>query len=126
MLGIVLQLFGRWINYPNTDTEADLRRELEPTVASGVLNLLKQWRYKKAITHIHNAAQTPALRIHHTDIWLDGFKLLKLIHVVRDGHYPNITFFDSVNRPGQWPIELHTREPEQMRQAIYQHLGWQP
>jgi hypothetical protein len=126
MLGIVLELFGRWINYPNTDTEADLRREIGPTVASGVLNLLKQWHYKKAITHIHNAAQSAALRNHHTHIWLDGFKLLKLIHVIRDGHYPNITFFDSVNRPGQWPIELHTREPEQMRQAIYQHLGWQP
>jgi len=30
-----------------------------------------------------------------------------------------------VNQPAQWPIALRGAAPEQMRQSIYESLGWQ-
>ena len=124
-LSTVLELFSHWVNHPSSNAEAELRRELGSDIALSVLPLLQQWRYQKAITHIHNAANSAALRRNHTDVWLDGFKLLKLVHSIRDGHYPNIAFIDSVSQTAQWPIALHGPAPEQVRQAIYENLGWQ-
>ena len=124
VLGVLLGLFGRWVECPDTETEADLQQVPEPAAAWEILQLLKQWHYQKAITHIRRAGHTPAQRQHHTDIWLDGFKLLKLIHAIRDSVYPNITFIDSVTQPAQWPIDLNTQSPEAARQAVYEYLNW--
>jgi hypothetical protein len=124
-LGTLIELFSKWVNCPEITPEAELREALGSEIASSVMPLLQQWHYQKAIAHIHNAAQTAALRQHHSHIWLDGFKLLKLIHLLRDNHYPNISFIDSVNQPAQWPIALRGAAPEQMRQSIYESLGWQ-
>lgn len=123
-LGTVLEEFNHWVNYPDANPETELRQALGSEIASSVTPLLQQWHYQKAIAHIHNAAGTAALRQHHTHVWLDGFKLLKLIHLLRDRHYPNITFIESVNQPVQWPIALRGSAPEQVRQSIYEHLGW--
>ena len=123
-LGTLIELFSKWVNCPEITPEAELREALGSEVASSVLPLLQKWRYQKAIAHIHNAAQTAALRQHHSHIWLDGFKLLKLIHLLRDNHYPNISFIDSVNQPAQWPIALRGTAPDQMRQSIYEYLDW--
>jgi hypothetical protein len=124
-LGTLIELFSKWVNCPEITPEAELREALGSEIASSVMPLLQQWHYQKAIAHIHNAAQTAALRQHHSHIWLDGFKLLKLIHLLRDNHYPNISFIDSVNQPAQWPIAMRGAAPEQMRQSIYESLGWQ-
>jgi hypothetical protein len=124
-LGTLIELFSKWVNCPEITPEAELREALGSEIASSVMPLLQQWHYQKAIAHIHNAAQTAALRQHHSHIWLDGFKLLKLIHLLRDNHYPNISFIDSVNQPAQWPIALTGTAPLQVRQAIYENLGWQ-
>ena len=124
-LGTLIELFSKWVNCPEITPEAELREALGSEIASSVMPLLQQWHYQKAIAHIHNAAQTASLRQHHSHIWLDGFKLLKLIHLLRDNHYPNISFIDSVNQPAQWPIAMRGAAPEQMRQSIYESLGWQ-
>jgi hypothetical protein len=124
-VGRLLEKFNRWVNHPETNTEAELGEALGSDIASSVTPLLKQWHYEKAIAHIHNAARTEALRQQHTHVWLDGFKLLKLIHLLRDNHYPNISFIDSVNQPAQWPIALRGAAPEQVRQSIYKHLNWE-
>jgi hypothetical protein len=124
-LGTLIELFSKWVNCPEITPEAELREALGSEIASSVMPLLQQWHYQKAIAHIHNAAQTAALRQHHSHIWLDGFKLLKLIHLLRDNHYPNISFIDSVNQPAQWPIALTGTAPLQVRQAIHENLGWQ-
>ena len=57
-------------------------------------------------------------------MWLDGFKLLKIIHLLRDRHYPNLTFQVSAASQDQWPVKLPSESPMQIRRAIYQHLGW--
>ena len=124
-LGKLLEMFNHWVNHPDANTEAELGQALGSEIASRVLPLLKQWHYQKAIAHIHNAARTAALRQQHTHVWLDGFKLLKLIHLLRDSHYPNISFIESVNQPAQWPIALRGTVPIQVRQTIYENLGWQ-
>jgi hypothetical protein len=124
-LGNLLEVFNHWVNHPDANTEVALGQALGSDIASSVLPLLQQWRYQKAIAHIHNAAKTTALRQQHTHVWLDGFKLLKLIHLLRDGHYPNISFIESVNQPAQWPIALRGTAPIQVRQTIYETLDWQ-
>ena len=124
-LGALLDLFNHWVNHPDTDTGAALEQALGSDIASSVLPLLQQWHYQKAIAHIHNAAPSAILRQQHTHVWLDGFKLLKLIHLLRDSHYPNISFIESVNQPAEWPIGLRGTAPEAVRQSIYEHLGWQ-
>jgi len=123
-LGDLLKVFNHWVNHPDTNTEAELGQALGSDIASRVLPLLQQWHYQKAIAHIHNAARTAALRQQHTHVWLDGFKLLKLIHLLRDSHYPSISFIESVNQPAQWPIDLNTQSPEAARQAVYEYLNW--
>lgn len=123
-LGDLLKVFNHWVNHPDANTEAELGQALGSDIASRVLPLLRQWHYQKAIAHIHNAARTAALRQQHTHVWLDGFKLLKLIHLLRDSHYPNISFVESVNQPAQWPIDLNTQSPEAARQAVYEYLNW--
>ena len=123
-LGTLIELFSKWVNFPEITPEAELREALGSEIASSVMPLLQQWHYQKAIAHINNAARTAALRQQHTHIWLDGFKLLKLIHLLRDSHYPNVSFLDSVNEAAQWPIALRGAAPDQVRQSIYEHLGW--
>jgi len=124
-LGGLLKVFNYWVNHPDANTEAELGQALGSDIASRLLPLLQQWHYQKAIAHIHNAARTATLRQQHTHVWLDGFKLLKLIHLLRDSHYPNISFIESVNQPAQWPIALRGTVPLQVRQTIYENLGWQ-
>ena len=124
-LGSLLEAFDHWVNHPDANTEAELGQALGSDIASSVLPLLQQWHYQQAIEHINNAARTAALRQQHTHVWLDGFKLLKLIHLLRDSHYPNVSFIESVNQPAEWPIGLRGTAPEAVRQSIYEHLGWQ-
>lgn len=124
-LGGLLKVFHHWVNHPDANTEAELGQALGSDIASSVMPVLQQWHYQKAIAHIYNAARTAALRQQHTHVWLDGFKLLKLIHLLRDSHYPNISFIESVNQAAQWPIALTGTAPLQVRQAIYENLGWQ-
>ena len=123
-VGALLDVFNHWVNHPDANTEVALEQALGSDIASSVMPLLQQWHYQKAIAHINNAARTPALRQQHTHVWLDGFKLLKLIHLLRDSHYPNVSFLDSVNEAAQWPIALRGAAPDQVRQSIYEHLGW--
>ena len=124
-LGGLLKVFNHWVNHPDANMEVALEQALGSDIASSVMTLLQQWHYQKAISHIHNAARTAALRQQHTHVWLDGFKLLKLIHLLRDSHFPNISFIESVNQAAQWPIALTGTAPLQVRQAIYENLGWQ-
>lgn len=124
-LGSLLEAFDHWVNHPDANTEAELGQALGSDIASSVLPLLQQWHYQQAIAHIHNAAPSAILRQQHTHVWLDGFKLLKLIHLLRDSHYPNVSFIESVNQPAEWPIGLRGTAPEAVRQSIYEHLGWQ-
>jgi len=123
-LGGLLKVFHHWVNHPDANMEVALEQALGSDIASSVMTLLQQWHYQKAIAHINNAARTATLRQQHTHVWLDGFKLLKLIHLLRDSHFPNISFIDSVTQPAQWPIDLDTQSPAAARQAVYGHLNW--
>ena len=124
VLNTVLERFNQWILKPELDPERDLQDRLDARVANDLTALLTQWRYQRAIEHIQRAAVAPQARQKHADTWLDGFKLLKIIHLLRDRHYPNLTFQESAASQHQWPIELPSQSPTQIRQAIYQHLGW--
>ena len=126
VLNKVLERFNQWILKPELDPERDLQDRLDARVANDLTALLTQWRYQGAIEHIQRAAATPEARQTHANIWLDGFRLLKIIHLLRDRHYPNLTFQASAASQDQWPIELPSQSPTQIRQAIYEHLGWRP
>ena len=126
VLNKVLERFNQWILKPDLDPERDLQDRLDARVANDLTALLTQWRYQGAIEHIQRAAATPEARQTHANIWLDGFRLLKIIHLLRDRHYPNLTFQASAASQDQWPIELPSQSPTQIRQAIYEHLGWWP
>ena len=124
VLSAVLRGFNKWILESELDPERDLRNRLDAPVANDLSELLTQWHYQSAIEHIQRAAATPEARQKHADTWLDGFKLLKIIHLLRDRHYPNLTFQKSAASPDQWPIQLPSQAPMQIRQAVYEHLGW--
>jgi len=124
VLSTTLERFNQWILEPELDPERDLHDRLDALVAKDLIALLTQWRYQRAIEHIQRAAAAPEARQTHANIWLDGFKLLKIIHHLRDRHYPNLTFQASAASQDQWPIELPSQSPMQIRQAIYEHLGW--
>ena len=126
VLSTVLERFNQWILKPDLDPERDLQDRLDARVANDLTALLTQWRYQSAIEHIQRAAATPEARQTHANIWLDGFRLLKIIHLLRDRHYPNLTFQASAASLDQWPVELPSQSPTQIRQAIYEHLGWWP
>ena len=126
VLNEVLERFNQWILKPELDPERDLQERLDTRVADDLTELLTQWRYQGAIEHIQRAAAAPEARQTHANIWLDGFRLLKIIHLLRDRHYPNLTFQASAASQDQWPIELPSQSPTQIRQAIYEHLGWWP
>ena len=126
VLNTVLERFNQWLLKPKLDPERDLQDRLDARVANDLTALLTQWRYRRAIEHIQRAAAAPEARQTHANIWLDGFRLLKIIHLLRDHHYPNLTFQASAASLDQWPIELLSRSPIQIRQAIYEHLGWWP
>ena len=126
VLNKVLERFNQWILKPELDPERDLQDRLDARVANDLTALLAQWRYQRAIEHIQRAAAAPEARQTHANIWLDGFRLLKIIHLLRDRHYPNLTFQASAASQDQWPIELPSQSPTQIRQAIYEHLGWWP
>ncbi|GIR70664.1 MAG: hypothetical protein CM15mP74_19150 [Halieaceae bacterium] len=106
VLNTVLERFNQWILKPELDPERDLQDRLDARVANDLTALLTQWRYRRAIEHIQRAAAAPEARQTHANIWLDGFRLLKIIHLLRDHHYPNLTFQASAASLDQWPIEL--------------------
>ena len=124
VLSTVLERFDQWILKPELDPERDLQNHLDARVANDLTELLTKWRYQRAIEHIQRAAAAPEARQKHANIWLDGFRLLKIIHLLRDRHYPNLTFQASATSQDQWPIELPSQSPIEIRQAIYEHLGW--
>ena len=126
VLSTVVERFNQWILEPELDSERDLRDRLDARVANDLTALLKQWHYQRAIEHIQRAAAAPEARQMHANICLDSFRLLKIIHLLRDRHYPNLTFQESAASQHQWPIELPSQSPTQIRQAIYEHLGWWP
>ena len=123
-LAIVIERFNHWILEPQPDPKRDLHDYVDPVIADDLSDLLTRWRYQRAIQHIQRAAAAPSARQKHADIWFDGFKLLKIIHLLRDRHYPNLTFRESAAGQGQWPIALPSESPTEIRQAIYEHLGW--
>ncbi|MDA8677321.1 hypothetical protein N9L74_01475 [Luminiphilus sp.] len=118
-----LQLFWHWSNEPETDTQAQLTEHLGTAVGADLQRLLTQWGYQKALRHIHQAGRSDAARRQHIHTWFDGFKLLKVIHLLRDHHFPSLTLNEAMRSPEQWPV-IHTGTPSGLRDAIYTHLGW--
>jgi len=100
-----------------------LIEHLGVAIGTDLERLLTQWGYQTALRHIHKAGRSDAARQQHTHIWFDGFKLLKVIHLLRDHHFPNLTLTETMGLPGQWPV-THTGTPSGLRDAIYQHFGW--
>ena len=123
VLGQLLQLFWHWSNEPETDTQAQLTEHLGTAVGADLQRLLTQWGYQKALRHIHQAGRSDAARRQHIHTWFDGFKLLKVIHLLRDHHFPNLTLNEAMRLPDQWP-GTHASTPTALRDAIYQHFGW--
>ena len=123
VLGQLLQLFWHWSNEPDTDTQAQLIEHLGTAIGTDLERLLTQWDYQKALRHIHKAGRSEAARQQHTHTWFDGFRLLKIIHLLRDHHFPNLTLNEAMRSPEQWPV-IHTGTPRGLRDAIYTHLGW--
>ena len=123
-LGTVIERFNHWILEPEPDPKRDLHNHVDPVIADDLIGLLTRWRYQRALEHIQRAAAAPLARQKQAHIWFDGFKLLKIIHLLRDRHYPNLTFQESAARQGQWPIDLPGESPTQIRRAIYDALGW--
>ncbi|MDA9941023.1 hypothetical protein N9C62_00275 [Luminiphilus sp.] len=123
VLGQLLQIFRHWSNEPETDTQAQLIEHLGTAIGTDLERLLTQWDYQKALRHIHSAGRSDAARQQHTHTWFDGFRLLKIIHLLRDYHFPNLTLNEAMRSPEQWPV-IHTGTPSGLRDAIYTHLGW--
>ena len=123
VLGQLLQLFRHWSNEPETDTQAQLIEHLGTAIGTDLERLLTQWDYQKALRHIHQAGRSDAARQQHTHTWFDGFRLLKIIHLLRDHHFPNLTLNEAMRSPEQWPV-IHTGTPRGLRDAIYTHWGW--
>ncbi len=119
----LLNLFSNWINQPASDTRKQLANVLGSPLGDDLHQLLSNWNYEKAVRHIYNAGKTDTLRKHHSNIWFDGFKLLKVIHLTRDKHYPNLTLNQSMRARDQWPVE-HTGTPANLRHEIYRKLNW--
>ena len=117
------QLFRHWCNEPKADPQAQLVEHLGAAIGADLERLLTQWGYQKALRHIHNAGRSDAARQQHIHTWLDGFRLLKIIHLLRDYHFPNLTLTEAMQLPDHWPV-THTGTPSGLRDAIYQHFGW--
>jgi len=122
-LGQLRQLFRHWCNEPKADPQAQLVEHLGAAIGADLERLLTQWDYQKALRHIHTAGRSDAARQQHIHTWLDGFRLLKIIHLLRDQHFPNLTLNETMRLPDQWPV-AHTGTPSGLRDAIYAHFGW--
>ncbi|MEK9808005.1 MAG: hypothetical protein VW373_08170, partial [Halieaceae bacterium] len=122
-LGRLCHLFSIWTETPEPNTLEQLVSEFGPAVATDLHELLDQWEYLKAIAHIHRAGSTIIERRNHLTTWLDGFRILKIIHLLRDRHYPNLSCLESLSDPSQWPV-THDGTPAGLLRAVHRHLGW--
>jgi len=123
ILGRLSHLFELWTASPQPNTYEHLTTEFGSMLAEDLHTLLSRWGYQKVLTHIYQAGATSIQRKRHTITWLDGFKTLKIIHLLRDRHFPNVSCMESLADPRQWPIP-HDGTTPGLLQAIYQHLGW--
>ena len=78
---------------------------------------------KGPTTHSYRGPNLTRARQQHIHTWLDGFRLLKIIHLLRDHHFPNLTLNETMRLPDQWPV-THTGTPSGLRDVIYAHFGW--
>ena len=123
VMGRLSVLFDAWAETTEPNTLVQLIGEFGPAVASDLHELLNQWEYLKALAHIHRAGSTTIERKNHTTTWLDGFRILKIIHLLRNRHYPNLSCLESLSDPSQWPV-THDGTPAGLLRAIYRHLDW--
>ena len=123
VLGRLCSKFSIWTETQEPNTLEQLVSEFGPAVAADLHELLNQWDYLKAIAHIHRAGSTTVERKNHITTWLDGFRILKIIHLLRDRHYPNLSCLESLNDPSQWPV-THDGTPAGLLRAVHRHLGW--
>jgi len=116
-------LFDDWVEIAAPDPRQQLGQCFGPAMGADLHELLSTWHYLDALAHIRRAGAGPAQRIQHSTTWFDGFKILKIIHHLRDRYYPNVTFNESVKTPRHWPLERdHT--PNGLLSAIHRKLGW--
>ena len=123
VMGRLSVLFDAWAETPEANTFDQLVAEFSSGVATDLHALLNQWGYQKALAHIHQAGAGALQRKSHTITWLDGFKTLKIIHLLRDHHYPNLSCIQSLADPSQWPL-CHDGTAAGLLEAIHRHLGW--
>lgn len=128
VLSQVHELFERWIsaeamNFSPDDFSRDLKAKLGTALARSIGQKLEQWHYKDAIAHIRQAATTLDQRRPHLVTWLDGFKTLQLIHVIRDAGHPNVNYQESIQRGDQW-LNMSRQNPSELLREIQKSLGW--
>ena len=127
-LSRVHELFERWIsaeamNFSPDDFSRDLKAKFGTALARSIGQKLEQWHYKDAIAHIRQAAATLDQRRPHLVTWLDGFKTLQLIHVIRDAGHPNVSYQESIQRGDQW-LNMSRQNPSELLRETQKSLGW--
>ncbi len=119
----LLRLFNAWTREPDSPTSAQLTERFGPSIAADLNSLMSGWRFRKALKHLHCAGTSEPLRRSHTNVWFDGFKILKVLHLLRDRHFPNLSFNETLNEPANWS-NLRFETPLELRKEIYKKLGW--
>ena len=123
VLSRVHELFERWISAEAINFSRDLEAKLGTALAEAIDLKLEQWRYQEAIAHVRKAAANPDQRLPHLVTWLDGFKTLQLIHVIRDAGHPNVSYQESIQRGDQW-LNMSRQNPSELSREIQKSLGW--
>jgi len=85
---------------------------------------LDRHRFEYYLEEMHNQTRGEARFIHRFYRWLDGFKILKMTHFLRDNAFPNIPLYDALLTlpkfmPGFYPHTTASSDPagwlEQLR-----------
>ena len=110
------------IDKPESTLRVSLSKELGSVLSEKVMNQLSQWNLSRVWSHLRGFEAGGKRRRLHLETWFDGFKILKLSHVIRDHCYPALSFQET-QALGQWGISSHL-EPEDLLDDIHKRFGW--
>jgi hypothetical protein len=70
-----------------------------------LLDICQQIKLQDAITHCHQHGRTAATRLQQLQHWFDGFKTLKLIHLLRDQYLGTLSFEQWLKNASQYTFK---------------------
>jgi len=95
----VFRVLKEWLEIYNSDAISDPQEILNQAkeIHTELYNFLLQNNYPKQWEKILSNTKSGKQLSHQRKIWFDGFKILKLIHHLRDTAFPKLNMFDALD-----------------------------